>query len=78
MRDSFGGAHGKTNFKNIYCGILPICEHVASKYVITRYTFIFSIFPLASNDMLILNVADIMFKMLSYKMQWQMMGEKKG
>ncbi len=33
----------KINLKSIYCGTLPICEH-ASKFVITRYTFYFSIF----------------------------------
>jgi len=57
------------NFKSIYCGILPICEHVASKSIITRYNFFFPIFPLASNDLLILNVVNIMLEMLSYKMQ---------
>jgi len=44
----------QTNFKSIYYGILPICEHAASKSIITKYKFYFFIFALASNDLLIL------------------------
>ncbi len=49
----------QTNFKSIYCGMLPICEH-ASTSVITRYKFSLSISALASNDLLILSVANVM------------------
>ncbi len=55
----------KINLKNIYCGIFPICEH-ASMSIITRYKFSFSIFTLTSNDLLILNVANVM----SIKVKW--------
>jgi hypothetical protein len=59
----------KINLKNIYCVILPICEH-ASMSIITRYKFSFSIFTLASNDLLILNVANVM----STKVKWCWVG----